>query len=871
MLLNLPNFTPFFLAFRNISARRGRSSLTLLGIVLGVAVVLAIQVTNQTTLDSLSRVFDRATGKASLLVIPESEQGESLSEEMLPRLEKEAGVLVAAPSVRAQTLPANEATTWQIAFSMGGLAAGNMFALYGIDPQVDPGLRVYELQAGRMPKPEEYEVAIPAQYADEKSLSLGGNLVLLAPGGTASLKIVGLLADEGVALLNDGVVGFAPLTVVQDLFEQGSDLDEIALKVESSVSNDPHALAQLKDHLNEQMRDSGEVVYPGGRGVLVSQMLATYQFGLSFFSVISIFVGGFLIYNTFAMTVVERTREIGMLRAIGMNRWQILRSVLSEALLLSFIGSALGLVAGFFLARGLMRIMGNVVTPVDQNVLSISWQALAQSLGVGIGVTIAAALVPATQAARIVPIEALRSRGRSDETVPAWIWMGGVCLMIAGWIMIYYIRWPSWLTATIGGMAILMVLFGATLTVTLAVIWLERFTRPLAGKLYGNEGALGSANVQRSVGRTTLTVASLMVALTMIISIGSLAFSFEEDITGWIESVLGGDLYVRSPVPMRESFARLLQDVPGVAVVTPARVLRVRAAPISIPPDVTDDSFYFNALDPTTFRLVAEMEFAANQGDPQENWARLEAGSAVFISNIVADRYRLKKGETVTLVTPRGEHAFYVAGEVLDFTGQGGIIYGTYEDMHDWFGKQGVDRFTIKVTPGFSVEEVGREIEARYQKRRHVSVQTTQAFKQSILELVDQSFRLFDVLSLIGMIIGGLGVVNTLTMNVIERQREIGGLRSLGMTRRQVLHMVLAEALAMGVMGGFYGLAFGYAIGHVMIFGMNMMVGYDLTYSFTPQPFLVGVVIALGVAQFAALYPARRAASVNIVEAIKHE
>jgi putative ABC transport system permease protein len=152
-----------------------------------------------------------------------------------------------------------------------------------------------------------------------------------------------------------------------------------------------------------------------------------------------------------------------------------------------------------------------------------------------------------------------------------------------------------------------------------------------------------------------------------------------------------------------------------------------------------------------------------------------------------------------------------------------------------------------------------------------VSVQTTQDFKNSILNLMNQSFGLFDVLSLIGVIIGALGAINTLTMNVMERTREIGGPRSLGMTCRQVLRMVLAEALALGVMGGIYGLSFGFVIAKVMIRGTNMMIGYDLEYLFTAQPYLIGAAIALLVTQGAAFYPARRAARVSIVEAIKFE
>ncbi len=863
--------TPLFLARRNLRARRWRTLLTLLGIVLGVAVVLAIQVTNESTLDSLRQTFNRATGQASLLVVPANPGAERLDVDTLYHIEDAPGVLTAAPSVRVQTLLASEAKSWQIALSMTGLAEGNIFLLYGVDPELDPLVRVYALSSGRMPRPGQFETVVPAKYAEEKELELGDDLEVLTPDDSARLEIVGMLADEGVALLNDGVVAFAPVDVVQDQFELGDGIDEISLRVPSAISDEPPALEDLKDRLDARVGKDADVIYPAARGQLVSQMMATYQLGLNFFSIIAVFVGAFLIYNTFSMTIVERTREIGMLRAVGMGRKGILQMVLSEALLFSIVGSTLGVGAGLALARGLIRIVGDVIVPIEE-MGSLPLSGLLQSLGVGLGVTLGAALFPALRAARITPMQAMRVRSRSVERIHPRVWIAGLVLLLVGYIALYRVVWPQAILFPAGSASIMLLLLGATLTVALAAPPLERLSRPLARWLYGREGALGAANVRRSVSRTTLTVASLMVALTMIIGINSLAFSFSEDMTAWIINALGGDLYVRSPIPMRESFGRQLANVPGVAAVTPTRLVSVRAARRSLPPDKeSDDRITFNALEPATFRQIGDMEFATGQGNPETSWPQLMAGEAVFISNVVADRYELLQGDTIYLRTRRGEQGFTIAGVVMDFTGQGQMVYGTYQVLDRWFGESGADRFTIKVAPGYSVESVGQEIERRYQKRQNISVQTTQDFKDSILNLMYQSFRLFDVLSLIGVIIGALGVINTLTMNVLERTREIGGLRSLGMIRRQVLRMVLAEALALGVMGGIYGLGFGYVIAEVMIRGTNLMIGYDLEYLFTAQPYVIGAIIALLVAQVAAFYPARRAAHVNIVEAIKYE
>ncbi len=860
----------WFIALRNLSSRKFRALLTAFGVLLGVSVVLAIQVTNQTTIDSLRRVFDRAAGQASLLVIPSSQKNDNLKQSLLPTVQSVKGVSIAAPSIRVNTLPADEATNWQINLNLNGVAAGNFFLLYGVDPILDPQVRVYVLAEGRMPQAGRYEIVLTRKYAEDKKLRIGNWLILLTPNGTIRLKITGLLAAEGVALINDSAVGFAPLKVVQDAFDLQDQLDEIAIRVPESISSKPALLENLKQTLQGRVGKNGDVVYPDSRGAVVSQMLATYQLGLSFFSIIAIFVGSFLVYNTFSMTVTERIREIGMLRAIGMSRKQVLATVLMEAFIVALFGSLAGIPVGLLLARGLIRMTDAVITPSEE-IFSVSALTFLEAIAVGIGVALISALQPAMRAAKISPLDALRVRAHSDSKPAKMIWIGGFFLIAFGYFIIYGTDWPESWMFTIGSTAVLTIFLGATLTVTLAVQYLEVLPRHLAAKLYGNEGRLGSANVRRSVGRTTLTVASLMVSLTMIISINSVATSFKKDMGAWIDSALGGDLYVRSAITMRQSFGNQLKSVPGVATVTPTRVLEVRIAPESLPKNTLQNEFYLYAIEPDTFRQIADLQFTDKQADAEASWARLKRGSAVFISNVTADRYQLSRGDSITILTPRGKHSFTIAGVVLDFTGQRGVLYTTYQDLQNYFGESGADRFTLKVAAGYSVDQVAEEIESRYQKRRHISLQSTQEFKQSVLDLVSSAFRLFDVLGLIGIFIGALGVVNTLTMNVIERQREIGALRSMGMTRLQVMRMILAEALAHGSMGGIYGLLFGFLIAQVMILAMNLMIGYNLSYKFSFQPFLVGLAIAFLVAQIAALGPARRAAQVNIIEAIKHE
>ena len=869
---NFPFLTPFLLALRNMSARWVRTGLTCLGIVLGVSVILAISITNDSTLVSIRNVFDEASGKSSLLVQSSSADGEGFNQSAVTRVRSLDGVVAVAPAVQATTLLAEEAGGWQFAISLGGRASGNTLQLMGVDPEVDPQVRQYDLVAGRWIKGEKYEAVLTDKYAAEKNLEVGEDLLILVPNGEERLKIVGLISQNGAGLLNDGVIAFAPLPVVQDLFNRGSDIDELDIVVQPDIANSTRDLESLKERISARLGRAYEVSYPASRGQLVTQMLSTYQQGLSFFSVVALFVGAFLIYNAFSMTVLERTRELGLLRALGMTRGQILMLVLSEAVTLGIIGSALGVGFGLILARGLIWMLGAVVT-TDFNTIAIPLDGLIESVAIGSVVTLASALLPSLQASRISPLEALRVMGKVNRAGTRHaMWIGGATFAISGWVSLHYIPWAAGISFAAGSVSILVLMTGATLIVPAVVEVAERLVRPLAVGLFGNEGMLGSGNVRRSPGRTALTVASLMIGLAMVIGNSSLAEAFIHDITSWVDTALGGDLYVRAPIPMREDFEKRLAVLPGVEGITKIRYFGANVAASAVPKDSdVSDTIIFAAIDPDTYRAVGEFQFAANQGDPEANWARFRQGDALFISTVVADRYNVKQGDNLRLVTRRGEHDFYVAAVAVDFTGQGYIATGTWNDMRHWFAKTGVDRFTISIAPGYTTQQVSKIIEDKYKKSQSITVETTDEFKIKVLTLSEQSFRLFDVMGYIGMVVAALGVINTLMMNVLERQREIGGLRSLGLTRWQTTKMVLAEAATLGAIGGAFGMAAGYFLSQIFVDALNALSGYDLQYIFAPHLFLVAALIALVVSQIAALYPAWKAGGVNIVEAIKHE
>jgi putative ABC transport system permease protein len=859
-------------AFRNMWSRKSRTLLTILGIVLGVAVVLAIAITNESTLASIRLIFDEASGRAHLVINSNSVMGDPFDGSTLARVSKIPGAVQAAPSVSRNTLLAADADEWGLTFSVGGASSANDLLIFGVDPAMDQSVRDYELVAGSfLPTGQDaYAALLVKDYADDKGLAVGDDLTILISDSEESLRIVGLIRKAGPGMQNNGAVAIIPIGTAQAIFDMGSDLSQIDVLVEPSIAESPRRLADLKSQIAETLGRDYQVIYPAARGAVVSKMLASYQLGLSFFSAVALFVGAFLIYNTFTMTVVERTREIGMLRTLGMTRFQITLLVLAEALMLGSIGSAAGVGFGILLSRGLMRSMG-AVTATEITQITIPIDGLLTALLVGLGVTLASASLPAWRARDISPLEALRVTAK-PQSVPLgrYGWLVGIGLIAGAYLALYRIPFRAEVQYPVGATSVFTLLMGATLAVPITIGAFERLLRPILEAIYRGEGRLGASNIRRAKGRTALTVAALMVGIAMIIGIQALTTSFEIDIDNWVQTAIGGDLYVRSPIPMREEFGQRLQAEPTVTAVSPVTFHLVRRIPPTRNPEEAD-TLLFVAIEPESYSQVASFVFEDPEANLRAALAELAAGDALLISTTLADRYNLAAGDTLRLETRRGEHDFRVAGVVVDFTSQGYVVNGTRADLARYFGESSADEFILALEPGTSAQGEAERLEDRYGRSRHIAVETATDFRTKVSSLTAQAFALFDVLGLIGVIIAALGVVNTLMMNVFERQREIGGLRSLGMTKMQVARMVLAESGAMGIIGGLFGTIFGFFLAQVFLLGLEVIGGYTVNFNLPPTALAISVVIALVVSQVAALYPAWRAATVRVIEAVQHE
>jgi putative ABC transport system permease protein len=856
------------LTFRSIRSRSFRFLLSAFGIILGVAGLLAIRSTNQTALNSISKLFESTSGRAKLMITSSATDEGGFSSRALKDVGRVNGTQVVSPIVKAQSGLANDRKNKNtIDIGLFGTQSGGLL-LYGILPAQEQLTRDYKLVAGRFlsDEPEKREVVLVESFAKDEEIKLDDVVEVITPNGVKELKVVGLIARDGPGQTNSGKFGVIPLRTAQQLFNRGNEIDQIDI-VPSNSNPSTKELASLREALQAEMGSDYSVTYPSGQGERMTQMLQNYQIGLNFMSGIALFVGAFLIYNAFAMTVVERTREFGMLRTIGMTRGQVTTQVFIEASLLGVLGAGLGVGLGILLARGLTRLM-EVVLNQQIGSVEISPTDMTFSIFLGIGVTFLAAGIPAWQAGRISPMEALRVRGKSKE---GWVirfgWIGGLLLLLGSIYMLILNPFSYDVQFRLGSMTVFGLFTGATLLIPATVgVW-EFLARPFMKLIYGASGNLGSRNIQRSRVRTTLTVAALMVGVAMVIMVRGMTESFAGDLKTWINAYLGGDIYVTSSVKLRSDLGRRIESTEGVDAVTPIRYFNVDWRT----PAGDTVKLNFMAVDVNAYTEVTNFVFSGTQTDTDQAIKRLADEPTVFISSVLADKYNLKVGDSVTLRSRSGYREFEIVGVVVDFYNQGLVVQGGWDTMRRYFHIDDASTFYVKVKPGVSVSNVQNLIDSEYGKRYHLTLIANDSIRGQVTILMDQAFSMFDVMALISIVVGSLGVVNTLTMSVIERTREIGMLRAIGTTRGQVVKMVLAEAALIGVIGGLLGLGTGVVLARILFIGMTTMSGYSLTFVLPPQAIWLSLVIALVVSQVAAIPPALRAARVRILEAVQYE
>ena len=833
-----------------------RWTLTLAGIVLGVAVFVAMHTANRSIFSAFDKTIDQIAGSAQLQV----SAGEfGFDESILERVQAVPEVGVAVPVIEA-----NVETK---------IPGQGSILLLGIDMTGDRSLRDYELKDADdaiiddplvfLAQPD--SVMVTKEFAERNKLEVNSRVPLLTIDGEKQFTVRGIMSSAGMTQAFGGNLAVMDIYAAQQVLGRGRRFDRIDIRAKEGITVD-----QCKAAVKAALGESFEVETPSARGRHFEGLLRSYSTAMTISSLFALIVGMFIIYNSFAIAVTQRRSEIGILRALGATRGQIQRLFFLESITAGFVGSALGAFAGVGMASVITTYMSTVLeqtTGFAQRVteLAIDPKLIVAGIAIGVITSIFAASIPARSAARVDPVQALqkgkyqvlsagenRRRRRMALTVSL---ISVACLFLSYSKLFFYAGY------------VLMIVAGLLLAPALTLL-LSKCLRPILKQLLPAEGTLAADSLVQAPRRTSATVSALMLSLAMVVGFGGFAHSFYTSVGEWMDNALNPDFFV-SPsanlvvraITFPASIRSVIEHVAGVDQVQLVRNARVsfRNVPVMV-------------LAIETEKVSGTVHRIPVAGTTEEMNRLTGQGKGMMVSDSFAQIHTVRMGDIVELPTPSGLLKLPIVGIVRDYSDLQGSLLIDRSVYTKWWNDDTANVARVYVKKGEDVGVVRQRVIDALAGHHGLLVLTNREVRDWIMKLIDQWFALTYNQIAVAILVAVLGIVNTLTVSITDRRRELGVMQAVGGLRNQIRRTIWIEAFSIGVIG----LVLGTALGAINLYYSLGMVkrdlgGLDLDYIF-PLAFVAFMIPTILAASFiAAIGPAESAVRGSLVEALEYE
>jgi putative ABC transport system permease protein len=835
-----------------------RAALTILGVAFGVAIFVAIRVTNLSTLRAFAETVDAVSGRTQLQVVGEVA---GIDQSLYPRVRSMPGLAAAVPVVTGYAV----AEAWE----------GEVLLVLGIDVFLDRNVREYRIVASEDADRESLRLLLdPASlfvsdtFARRHGLELGTTLTLVTPRGRHDYVIRGLLTSDGPAKAFGGNFIVMDLSAAQLAFQKAGKVDRIDLALQAGVSVDA-----MQEALQARLGPGVRVERPSFRNAAVEKMLRSFQVNLTALSMIALFVGMFLIYNTLSSAVVERRKDIAILRSVGASRGAVASVFLAEGLMLGAIGTLVGIPLGIALSRVTLHIVSQTLVSLFLVVaierLLITPGIIMIALGIGLAASLVSVAIPIREAIRVQPVDGLalaqyQQQPRRSLTRLLAPWM---TWLIAG----YGLTWlnPVGDMPLFGYLSAFALLCGFSLFMPAAILGLTWLLRPALFRLFRAEGEVATENLQNALSRSAVAAASLMTGVAMVVSVAIMISSFKRTVYTWVDQTVKGDLIVSaanpssgvSTVPLPESLARELTTIAGVSEVDALRTMSI---------SYQGRQIVLNVADLDVFARHTEYPFL--EGEADEVFAEAASHDSVIVSENFSYRFGVRRGDQMTLPTPEGPRAFRIAGVSIDYSSDQGTVVMHWGTFRKYWTERVVDTIAVFLLPSASPATVAAEIKRRFGSAHRLFLFSNQAFKEEIYELIDQSFVITYALEIIAIAVGIMGIATALYTSVLERQRETSVLRALGAFRHQIRKIILLESGLLGLLGVGVGTVCGACLSLILVYIINRQsFGWTLRLAFPTWTVVVNLFLIFLTSLAAGIWPARQAAKVRLTETLRME
>lgn len=841
-------------------------SIMILGIALGVAVMVSIDLANA----SAGRAFDLSTsvvtGRATHSIVA-GDQGLDESVYVQLRTNPEwRNTLESAPLVRAQT----------VSPQLGQVP----FTLLGIDPFAEASFRSYlntenetDLEAITSLLTVPGSVLLSAATAHHYglhpcvnhpvTLSDSCHLVLSINGMTRGAYLTGLLEPPDDFSLHalDNII-LTDISTAQSLTGTRGKLTQINLILPDNF--DSTALSKALP--------VGTLLVPSEiRNSQVSEMTSAFRINLTALSLLALLVGIFLIYNAVTFSVVQRRSLFGTLRSIGYTREQVFGLVLGEAAVVGALGAGLGLGLGILLGQGAVRMVTQTINDLyfvlNIRGIQLSVSSLIKGALAGLFASVFAAAPPAWEAASVQPRLALSRSGLELKTQSLIRRLAGLGIFAALLGAALLVLPTRNLIISFAGTTVVVIGLAA-LTPLVTVTLMHCLGRPL-GRLFGLFGRLAPRNVIRSQSRTAVAVAALMIAVSVTIGVQVMIASFRTTVSIWLEQTLRGDIYLSARgVSETRLDAPIDPEAIAVAMSHPLAQSSIGVRAVK----VESEHGQVEILATSAERSLDARLFLKAQGDPEQAWQMVRNG-AVLLSEPLANRLGIAApGGLFALLTPEGWHFFPIAGIYADYGSTLGTVRMSLDVYQRLWKDNRINGLALFLRSGASVDEVATDLRARLTNFPGIQVNPSSVLRQSALEVFDRTFAITAAMQLITTVVAFIGVLSSLLALQLEKAREIGILRALGLTLAELRRLTLWETGLLGASAGLFALPTGYILAWILIFVINQRsFGWTLQMQAEPAPFVQAFLLSVGAALLAAVYPTWRLGRMQVAEALRGE